>query len=249
MRALITGASSGLGKDFAFKLSEMGYDLVLVARSKNKLEDIKKEIKTNVDIEVMDLSVSENCYKLYNKYKNKIDFLINNAGFGACGKFNEINLDDEINMIDLNVVSLHILTKLFLNDFISKDEGRILNVSSSAAFEPGPLMATYYATKSYVYNLTMAIYEELRHIKSNVKINILCPGPVDTGFNKRAKVKFKIKSLSSDKVTEYTLNHLNKLIIIPGFTMKIGVFFNRLVPRKLVLKFIYKVQQRKIYRR
>lgn len=248
MKALITGSSNGLGRDFAIKLSKKGYDLVLVARSKDKLESLKKEIKTKVEIVVMDLSIKENVYELYSKYKNKIDLLINNAGFGVCGNFFETDLDNELNMIDLNIISVHILTKLFLSDFIKRNSGQILNVASSAAFEPGPLMATYYSTKSYVYNLSMSIYEELRRKNSKVKISILCPGPVDTGFNDRAKVKFGVKSLTSDYVTKYALKCLDKkkLIIIPGFTMKVGVFMTRLVPRKIVCKIIYKIQKKKM---
>ena len=247
MIVLITGASSGLGADFAKELSKEGYDLILVARSKEKLEKIAKELKSNVEIEVMDLSVKENVYKLYSKYKGKVDLLINNAGFGAFGKFVDSDLDNELNMIDLNIVTYHILTKLFLQDFVKKDKGQILNVASSAAFEPGPLMSTYYATKSYVYNLSMGIYEELRRDKSNVKINILCPGPVDTGFNERAHVKFRVKSLQSKDVVKYTLKCMkkNKLIIIPGFTIKLGVFANRLFSRKFIVKCTYKIQKLK----
>ena len=248
MKALITGASTGLGKDFAIKLSKLGYDIVAVARSKDKLELLKEKINTNLNIEVMDLSDINNVYKLHKKYTGKIDLLINNSGFGECGEFIKTDLDKELNMIDLNVKTLHILTKLFVQDFVKQDKGQILNVASSAAFQPGPLMATYYATKSYVYNLTMAIYEELRHEKSNVKISVLCPGPVDTEFSKRANVKFKLKELSSDEVTEYTIKQLNKnkLIIVPGLFMKISVSLNRFVSRKFVLKIIYKIQKRKL---
>ena len=250
MRALITGASNGLGKDFAKKLANEGYDLVLVARSEDKLDHIQNELKKYVNVEtvVMDLSNKNNSYVLYEKYKDKIDLLINNAGYGMFGEFAKNDLDNELNMIDLNIVSLHILTKLFLKDFISKNNGQILNVASLAAFEPGPLMATYYATKSYVYNLTMAIYEELRRKKSNVKISVLCPGPTNTGFNDRAKVKFGIKSLTSDYVTSYTLKKLkkNKLLIIPNIRMKLAVFGVRFVPRKLLLKMTYNIQKRKV---
>lgn len=178
MVALITGASSGLGRDFALNLSKMGYDLILVSKDKNKLNKVKKEI-TGVNVEVIDCDLSniDNVMKLYNDTKDKnIDLLINNAGFGDIGPFRKTDLDKELNMINTNVSAVHILTKLFLTDFIKKDSGHILNVASSAAFQPGPLMATYYSTKSYVYHLTLAIYEELRRMNSNVKISCLCPG-------------------------------------------------------------------------
>ena len=170
MKVLITGASSGFGKDFAIKLSKLGYDIVAVARSKDKLEDLKEKVKTNLEIEVMDLSKQENLYKLHEKYQGKIDLLINNAGFGECGRFDKTDMDKELNMIDLNVTSLHILTNLFYTEFVKKNKGQILNVASIAAFQPGPLMATYYASKAYVYNLTMALYEENRRNKGNVKL-------------------------------------------------------------------------------
>ncbi len=249
MRVLITGASSGLGRDFAFKLAEQKCDLILVSRDINKLESIQSKIKNvDVKIESLDLSVKQNVYKLYEKYKGEVDLLINNAGYGECGYFSKLDLENDINMINLNVVAVHMLTKLFLKDFISKDKGQILNVASLAAFQPGPLMATYYSTKSYVYNLTMAIYEELRREKSNVKVSVLCPGPVDTNFNKRAHVNFSVKPMTSDYVTEYTLKKLkkNKLLIIPNIKMKLSVFFVRFLPRKLLLRITYSIQERKI---
>ena len=250
MRALITGASTGFGRDFAIKLSEQGYDIVAVARSKEKLEELKNEIKTNVEIEVMDLSQKENAYKLHEKYQNKIDLLVNNAGFGECGRFDKTDLEIELNMIDLNVTTLHILTKLFYTDFVKKDKGQILNVASIAAFQPGPLMATYYASKSYVYNLTMALYEENRRNKGHVKISVLCPGPAKTGFFSRANVKFAIKPHSSDYVTEYALKKMNKnkLLIVPGVVPKLTVFSNRLVPRKLAMRVAYNITERKLYK-
>lgn len=248
MRALITGASTGFGKCFAKKLSNMGYDLILVARDKSKLEELKNDLNTNVEIISMDLSEEENLYKLYYKCKNNIDLLINNAGFGACGEFDKLDLNNELNMIDLNVKAYHILTKLFLKDFVKRDKGQILNVASIAAFEPGPLMATYYATKSYVYNLTMAIYEELRRKKSNVKINVLCPGPSKTKFFERAKVKFSVKEQSAEFVVNRAIEGLfkNKLLIIPGLKMKIAVFSNRFLSRKTMMKIIYLIQERKL---
>ena len=247
MKALITGASSGLGRDFAYKLANDGYDLVLVARSKDKLNDIKNDIKTNVEVEVLDLSDKNNALKLYKKYSNQIDLLINNAGFGDCGFFTNTDLDNELNMIDLNVVTCHILTKLFLKEFLKKDSGQILNVASSAAFEPGPLMATYYATKAYVLHLTESINEELRRKKSNVFICALCPGPVSTNFNKVAGVSFNLESLESYDVAKYAVKQMfkKKVVIIPGFKIKMGVFALRLLPRSLVRKIAYKIQKNK----
>ena len=237
-------------KDFAIKLSKMGYDIVAVARNKDKLEELNEEVKTNLAIEVMDLSDKENAFKLHKKYSGKIDLLINNAGFGECGSFEKTDLDKELNMIDLNITTLHILTKLFYTDFVKKDKGQILNVASIAAFQPGPLMATYYASKSYVYNLTMALYEENRRNKGNVKISVLCPGPTKTEFFDRANVKFSIKPHTSEYVTEYALKKLqkNKLLIIPGLIPKLTVFSNRFAPRKFVMKIAYNITERKLYK-
>ncbi len=246
MKALITGASSGLGKDFAVKLSNMGYDLILVSRNKKELEKVANNVKSKVQIEILDLSSKENCIKLFNKHKN-IDLLINNAGYGLFGEFSKTSLDKELNMIDLNINAVHILTKLYLQEMIKKDEGRILNVASTAAFLPGPLMSTYYSTKSYVYSLTTAIFEELRRIKSNVKISVLCPGPVNTNFNNIAEVNFSIKGLSSDYVTSYAINKMfkNKLVIIPGFTNKLAKMACKISSLKLQLKVDYRIQKRK----
>lgn len=248
MKALITGASSGIGRDIARILSSKGYDLIIVARNKEKLNELKSELKTNVKVISMDLENIENVKRLYNDVKDdNIDILINNAGFGLIGEFNKTSIDKELSMIDLNIKALHILTKLFLTDFIKKDSGYILNVSSSAAFEPGPLMATYYSTKSYVYNLSLALYEELRRINSHVNISCLCPGPVNTNFNNVANCEFKVKALSSEYVAKYTVDKMfkKKLLIIPGFNMKLLYIFGRFVPNKLKLKITYNIQYKK----
>ena len=248
MKALITGASSGLGAEFAKILSDKGYDLILVARRKKKMETLAKQLKTNVKIIELDISSTYNCMKLYDEVKKeKIDILINNAGFGLFGKFSDTKLDYELDMIDLNVKTVHTLTKLFLNDFKKRDSGFILNVASAAAFLPGPLMSTYYATKAYVLHLTLAINEELKKDNSKVYIGALCPGPVDTEFNKVAKVKFNLPSLMSNYVCEYAIKEMfkNKLIIIPGVKTKIGIYLSKIIPMKLKLKVSYKVQEKK----
>lgn len=250
MKALITGASSGLGKTLAIKLSKLNYDLILVARNKKKLEEVKKEIKTNAKIYAYDLSNIENIYKLYEETKKEnIDLLINNAGFGELNEFIKSDIENDLNMIDLNIKAVHLLTKLFLKDMEKRNSGRILNISSSAAFCPGPLMSTYYATKGYVYSLTMAIYEELRNKKSNVKIHVLCPGAFKTNFFKRANIYKGLYVLDVDYIASYTLKEMfkNKLLIIPGTKMKLVVFFGRFIPRKLMLKLTYKVQKNKTY--
>lgn len=251
MKALITGASSGIGKSFANYLANLGYDLILVSRNVDKLEDVAKGLKTKVEIIPMDLSIEDNCFKLYDKLKNKdIDFVINNAGYGLFGNTWETDIDTELKMINLNIKAVHILTKLFLKDMIKKDKGRILNVASSAGFLAGPKLNTYYATKNYVAKWTMGIYEELRRINSNVKISVLCPGPVDTNFNKVAGGEFKIDALSSDEVVRYALKKCfkNKLIIVPGITVKMGLFFNRFVTHKFSLKMVYNIQDKKLRR-
>lgn len=248
MIALITGASSGMGRDMAHILDDMGYDLILVARRTNRLEALKKELKHQVTLFSLDLSIMENCYKLYDEVKDKnIDILINNAGFGLFGEFVKSDLDVELNMIDLNIKSLHILTKLFIKDFINRDSGYILNIASSAAFQPGPLMSTYYATKVYVLHLTQAIYEELRHKKSNVYVGCLCPGPIETEFNKVANVKFGLNGLDSYQVSKYTIKKMfkRKLVIVPGLLMKLNLWFNRFLPKKILLKCTYYFQSKK----
>lgn len=248
MRALITGASSGIGYSMAKYLSSLGYDLILVARDKEKLQIIQKELKTDVKIVVADLSQESKLKDLYVLCKNdNIDILVNNAGFGMFGEFNSTDLNAELNMIDVNIKAVHTLTKLFLKDMVKRNSGYILNVSSSASFQAGPLMATYYASKSYVTKLTLAIYEELRRNKSNVHVSCLCPGPVKTNFNNVANVEFSMKGLDSDRVAKYAIDKMfkKKLIIIPGFKMKSIVFFNRFVSTKRALKTVYKFQKKK----
>ena len=211
MKALITGASSGIGRDMARYLSSLGYDLILVARRKTRLQELKKELKTDVEIINLDISSTFNCMELYKMVKDKnVDILINNAGFGIHGNFSETNLDKELDLIDTNIKGVHTLTKLFLKDFMKKDEGYILNVASSAAFMSGPLMSSYYASKGYVLKLTEAIAYELKSECSNVYIGCLCPGPVDTDFNKVAKVNFNMKAMKSEDVAKYAVDKMLK---------------------------------------
>lgn len=249
MKALITGASSGIGKSICYYLASKNIDLILVARSKDELEKIKSEVSVNTEIINMDLQIQDNLFKLYDLCKDKnIDILINNAGFGLFGLFQETDLFRELEMIDLNIKAYHILTKLFLRDFIKKDSGYILNVASSAGFMAGPRLSTYYATKNYVLKLTMAINEELKKEHSNVVVSALCPGPVNTNFNKVAHGEFSIKEASSDYVAKYGIDKLfkKKMLIIPTLRIKLGIFLLRIIPYRLQLHFSYYIQGKKL---
>lgn len=248
MKALITGASSGIGKEIAKYLGELGYDLILVARDKQKLEELQNSLKVNTQIVIADLSDMERVKDVYVLTKNEdIDILVNNAGFGLFGKFYETELNREFEMIKTNVEAVHLLTKLFLRDMQKKNKGYILNVASLAAFGPGPLMATYYATKAYVNNLTEAINEELRREKSNVFVCSLCPGPVDTNFNNVAKVNFSVKPLNSTDVAHYAIDQMfkKKVVIVPGLMMRMSLFFRRFATRSFIRKITYNIQKKK----
>ena len=248
MKAVITGASSGIGRDMARVLSQKGYDLILVARRLNRLEELQKELPTKVQAIFCDLSQTEACFDLYEQLKDAdIDIFINNAGFGLFGAFDEADLGKELEMMDTNIRAVHILTKLFLQKFLKCDKGYILNVASSAAFLPGPLLSTYYASKSYVLRLSEAIYEELRRKQKNVHISVLCPGPVATEFDRVADVRFSVKGLSSYKVAQVAIDGLlrNKLLITPGALMKMARFVERFLPEKWLLRACYHMQKRK----
>lgn len=250
MKALITGASSGIGRDIAIYLSSLGYDLILVSRSKEKLEELASTLKTKVKLVVIDLADEKHAKDLYMITKNEnIDFLINNAGFGIFGDYNDVSLSTELKMIDLNIKTVHILTRMFLKDMVKKNSGYILNVASSAGLlRGGPLMSTYYATKGYVVDFSLAIYEELRRNKSKIGISVLCPGPVRTNFNNVAGVNFNLSSLDSKYVAKYAIDQVMKkreLIIVPGFSVRMGIFFSRFLSTKRLLKTTYNIQRRK----
>lgn len=248
MKVLITGASSGIGRDMAKYLSDKGFELILSGRNTQRLEELKKSLKTNAEIISCDLSTENGAFELYEKCKDKnVDFLINNAGYGLFGEFDKTDIKDELAMINVNIRSAHILTKLFLRDFKRRNHGRILNVASSAGFMTGPLMSSYYASKNYVVRLSLAIYEELRRSGSNVKISVFCPGPVDTNFNNRAGVSFSVKAISSEYAAKYAIDNAmkGKTIIIPTVAMKLGVWGSGLVPQKLLSAITYNVQHSK----
>lgn len=239
MIALITGASSGIGKDISIELAKKKFDVILVARNEEKLVKLKDYIEKNFNVKayvkICDLSVKENCIKLHDeifKEFNCIDILVNNAGFGTCGYFTETNLDKELKMIDTNISALHILMKLFLKDMVKENKGRILNVASIAGFMPGPLMSTYYSSKAYVVRLSQSVKQELIMMHSKVKINCLCPGPVNTNFNKVADVKFSISGQSSKFVAKVAVWKLLNNWMCLIFT-NIPIFLYRIIVKIL----------------
>lgn len=248
MKALVTGASSGIGYEISKYLAKRGYDIIAVARNKKALETLKSQIKTNVEIVCMDLSIQDNCFKLYEKLKDdEVDVLINNAGFGMYGNFDVLDIEKEIKMINVNILACDILTKLFLKKMRERNHGYILNVGSIAGFMPGPLMSSYYASKSYVVKLTEGIRKELKKSKSGVSISVLCPGPVNTNFNETAGVKFAVKPLSSEYVAKYAIDMMfkKKLIIVPGCMIKIARFLSKFAPDNIVAEVVYHIQTRK----
>ncbi len=255
MKALITGASSGLGREMAKILSEKGYDIIAVARREDRLLKLKEELKTNVEILIADVTEKEGIEKI-KTYAKDTDILVNNAGFGVFGSFGETELKEELKMLDTNIYALHILTKIFLEEFRKKNKGHILNVASLAAFFPGPLFSSYYASKSYVLRLSQGINEELKKEKSKVSISVLCPGPVHTEFESVAGVSFgkgtekagKSVILESSYVAKYAVDKMlkGKEVIIPGALMKIGVFLRHFISDKALSKILYYIQSKKM---
>lgn len=250
MKVLITGASSGIGRDMAREFANRNYDLILVARNIERLNELKTQLevkyKVNVKVISMDLAKKENCVKLYEENR-KIDILINNAGFGVFGEFINTDLEKELNLIKTNIIAVHILTKLYLKDMVEKNSGKILNVSSIAGSMPGPLMCAYYSSKAYVLRLSEGIREELNKINSKVRISVLQPGPVDTNFNNVAGVKFNLSSKSSEYVAKYAVKKFlkGKFYIVPGFMIKCAKFFSKITPNFLNAKVCYHMQERK----
>lgn len=248
MKCLVTGASSGIGKDMSKVLSDLGYQVIMVSSNKEKLEHASSEV-SNSKIYVADLSNDNDVNNLCDFIlEEKPEVVINNAGFGAFGFFNEVDINKELEMIKVNVTSVHKITRTCLKYMEGVNNPYILNVASLAGLMPGgPMLSAYYATKSYVRSYTLGIYKELRKEKKNINISVLCPGPVNTNFNKVAGGHFSVKSLSSEYVARYSIKKMfrKKLVIIPGMSSKLAFFFSRLLPIKLILSIAYKIQHKK----
>ncbi|MDP4551852.1 SDR family oxidoreductase [Alkalihalobacillus macyae] len=253
--ALITGASGGIGYELAELMAKDGINLILAARSKEKLDQRARELQTyggQVQVIVSDLSQTGAAEKLYNEVKElgtSIDLLVNNAGVGVFGKFTETNLQQDLDMLYLNINSLTHLTKLVLPDMTKRGKGRILNVASTAAFQPGPLMAVYYASKAYVLSFSEAIENELKG--TGVTVSALCPGPTRTDFSERANL-VKSKLFDSGTMDSKTVAKVGyegfmkgKSVIIPGTQNKILAKSIRFLPRKIVTKTVRRMQDEK----
>ena len=252
---LITGASKGIGREFAKIHASKGDSLVLVARSKDELMLLKNEMEAKyknikVDVIVKDLTATNSAVEVYEKLKVQnivIDYLINNAGFGDYGFFVDANWDRFDQMIDLNVKALTHFCHLFLPDMIARKQGKIMNIASTAAFQPGPMMAVYFATKSYVLHLSEALNNEAKG--SGVSVTAFCPGPTDTYFMedsnfKKSNIVEKVKLSPPHDValSGYKAMMASKSVSIHGFSFKLMAFCVRLIPRKWVVSILRKWQ-------
>ncbi|MSS63586.1 SDR family oxidoreductase [Lachnospiraceae bacterium WCA-693-APC-MOT-I] len=250
MYAFITGASSGIGKELAILLAKKGYNLILIARREKRLLHLKKSLESRYPIKVMvetcDLSDAKSCITLHNTYKNyPVTVLINGAGFGKVGNVSDIPLEYDLSMLHTNITALHILSKLFAS---TMDHGYILNIASIAAFQPGPYLATYSATKSYVASFSIALNYEMKRKKKPIHIATLCPGPVDTEFNQVAGTSFSLPSISAKKCAKIALHGLfrKKTLIIPSLSIKLNYIGSKLSPLALILPLEYKIQTAKL---
>lgn len=251
MKILITGASSGIGRDIARKAASRYDEMVIVGRNEKNLAELKKELteKYKIDVKVVatDLSIQENCIKLFEENKD-VHLLVNNAGFGDTGSFEKTSLEKDTMMINTNIVALHTLMKLYLGEMKKRNSGHILNTASMAGFFPGPLMAVYYATKAYVVSLSQAVREELRRENSKVTISVLIPGPVRTNFGKNANVDFHFSGFSttSDYIADYTMKHLKQFYIIPRIEMKAAIVLSKILPACVSAGILYSIQNNKV---
>ncbi|HSW47494.1 MAG TPA: SDR family oxidoreductase [Candidatus Saccharimonadales bacterium] len=252
---LITGGSSGIGFELSKIFGANNYDLVLVAQNAEKLKKSAEELKNkNINVKTIAKDLSDpasptQIYELLQKESIQVDILVNNAGFATYGPFVETNLEKELIELQVNIVSLTHLTKLFVRDMIKRGNGKILNVASTAAFTPGPLMAVYYASKAYVLSFSEALNEELAN--SGVSVTALCPGPTDTGFVARGNLQnsklFQGKHMNATFVAQKGYDGLmkNKTIVIPGLQNKLMVQGLRFAPRSFVTKLVKSLQSKR----
>ena len=244
-RALITGASSGIGACIARELSALGYETVLVARRLEKLQELQQELAASSVIEKVDLSDMESVLALARRHAD-IDVLVNCAGFGVFGVFDKTDVSTEEKMLRVNISALHFLMKAYL-PHMKEHGGKILNVASSAAFFPGPLFASYYASKAYVYRLSLAVREELRRSGADVTVSVLCPGPVKTPFNALAGVKAGMGAITPEYAAKCAVRGLmrGKAVIVPGLLNKLTRLLSAFLPDRFYSMIVYNLQKAK----
>lgn len=244
-KALITGASSGIGANIAKVLSEKGYDVVLVARRTQRLEELAKTLNTKSEVVTCDLSDMAELENLVKNYPD-IDILVNNAGLGVYGEFTESDFDKESGMIDVNIRALHYLMKKYI-PLMERRGGKILNIASSAAFFSGPFLASYYASKAYVLRLGNAVREELRRKKIPITITAFCPGPVETEFGDVSGSNLGKKALSAEKAAAMAVSGMlkGKKTVVPTFTMKATRILSKFIPESISVRMLYNIQKAK----
>lgn len=244
-KALITGASSGIGAAVAQVLSEKGYEIILVARRTDRLEAVAQTLKTKSEVVTADLGNKDTLAALVKNYPD-IDILVNNAGFGVYGEFTETDFDKEDSMLDVNIRALHFLMKKYI-PLMEKGGGRILNVASAAAFCSGPLLSSYYASKAYVLRLSNAVREELRREKTPVSITVLCPGPVETEFGRVSGSNLGKKTITARCAAEKAVNGMlkGKKTVVPSLIMKISRILSKILPDALLVRTVYNLQKAK----
>ena len=250
----ITGASSGIGREFARRYARLGFRLILTARRKDRLDALAAQLVSEYGsfCRVLPADLEQECElaRLQRELADeRIDLFINNAGFGVCGSFLETDAAAEEAMIKVNVLALHTLCKFAVQKMQAQGFGTVLNVASSAGLLPGgPYMAGYYASKAYVVSLTRGVAEELREQHSPVYVCALCPGPVDTEFNDRADVVFALKGITPELCVEEAMRGMlrRKTIIVPSTLMRLATTAQKLVPTPLLMPILAHQQKKKL---
>lgn len=248
--ALVTGASSGIGYELARVLAREGHDVALVARSADQLRDIAADLETDFGIRAVvtpeDLADPESPDRLYARLQEAefpVEVLVNNAGFGTMGRFWRSDTGSQVDMVQVNVAAVTHLTRLFVAPMVERGSGRILNVASTAAFQPGPYMSVYFATKAYVLSFSEALAEELRG--TGVTVTALCPGPTATGFQKRARMERSAvggRLVTGDAAAVaragYEGMRRGRRLVLPGWHNRVGAFLPRLFPRAVATRIV-----------
>ena len=246
MKAVVTGASSGIGYQIALLLSEKGYETDLVGRDADSLKKLSGVMKNKSVIENVDLSFPDNAKALFCRHSDA-DVVVNCAGVGVYGEFVDTDLDRELEMISLNISSLHILTKLFYTEFVKRRSGSILNVSSSAAYFFGPQFSSYYASKAYVHKLTRAIAYESKKKRYGVKITLFCPGPVKTNFGKRDNISDGVGAITAEAAAKKAVDGMLKgrAVVYSDFKTRLLVCLSKIIPEFILTAFVYDQQLKK----